>query len=484
MRSELVDRLRATIGAVSFPNRRVLGCLVAGIVFVGGVWGSPPGEMTRDVQFVLTVFLFAVVLWLTEALPYTVSSVLSVTALYGLGVVDSFDAAVTGYASTLVFFLFLVLLLGGTISKVGLDEHVARRLLSRRSTPTGTVRSLTVNLFALAFLIPSAAARTVTFVPVVRQLRETYGLDPGCGFEKSSFLVLGHVNALASMMLMTGGGMAITTSHIINTSVESITWVEWAVYLILPTVLLYWLSAVVAMYVYGVDDTTTLATTGVETELSQSVQDDLDRSLTTGQQVVGGVMAGAVLLWIVGSFIGLPTIVPAVLAVVVLALPGVGVIDADDIQGVSWGILFLLGAMFSILEAMESVDALTYVVTSVTARVPFGAMAEWQIVATLLAIAVLARVWFSTASAAIVVVLPIVLEFGAVLGVNQLFLAFAVLLTIGSTTFFPFNTTSVLVSFDQGPLTLWDVFGFGCVTTLVAVVTIVFAWLVYWPLVG
>ncbi|MGM0717926.1 MAG: SLC13 family permease [Halobacteriota archaeon] len=471
---------------------RPIGVLLAVAILVIGSTIDLSVAVPDESQLVLTVFLFVLVLWLTKAVPYTVSSILAVVLLYALGAVATFQAAVIGFASTLVFFLLLLLLLGQTIAKVGLDEIAAQRLLSAQSTPRRTVQSLASSILALSFFMPSAVARAVTFIPVVRTLRETYRIQPDSNFERASYLVLGHVNPIASMALMTGGGMAIITSEIINANIRSITWVQWAVVMIPPVVILYWLSAVAATHIYDVDDTLTVDTAADRspqptsdhgTDLTQSVVREESITFTRDQKIVGAVMLGAVLAWIVGSFTGMPTIVPAAFAVAILSLPGIEIITKDDLADVSWGILFLIGAMFSILEVMEATNTLDLLVSTITAIVPFALMTPWQIVAVLLLLAAIIRSFFSTASAAIVIVLPVVLEFGAVLGVNELYLALSVLLLVGSTTFLPFNTTSVLLSFDHGPLTNRDVFVFGLVTMTFACLVIALSWLVYWPIV-
>lgn len=492
--------MRAAIGNLPLPSFGVAGIWISLAILVGGTLAPPLGGLEREMQLVLAVFLFALVLWLTEAVPYVVSSTLAPILLFALGLVPAFEDAVSGFASTLVFFLLLLLLLGGAISKVGLGKIVASRMLSTQSTPRTTVRSLSTHMVGLSLLMPSAVARAVTFIPVVNQMTDAYGLPDDGAFRKASFIVLGHINPIGSMMLMTGGGMAIITSQLINESVRTITWVQWAVYMIPPMALLFWLSTVSALIVYGVDDDLTLTaaddgearTDGGNTE--DGVDDvfgvngddgptDGEITLTRDQRIVTLVTLGAVVAWIAGSFAGIPTIVPAAAAVAVLSVPGVGIVDRDLIADVSWGILFLIGAMFSILDAMEATGTLDYVVETLIAVVPFGAMAPWLVIATLLALAVFIRLWFSTASAAIVVTLPIIMEFASVLGLNELYLALSVLIVVGSTTFFPFNTTSVLLSYDKGPLGLGDVFAFGLVTMVHGGLVIVLSWLFYWPLV-
>ncbi|WP_126663359.1 SLC13 family permease [Haloterrigena salifodinae] len=473
----------------TLPSRQSLGLLAAVTVLAVGTMVPPPAAVTVAGQRALAVFASALVLWLTRPVPYVVSSVLSVTLLFALGTVESFDAAATGFTSTLVFFLLLLLLLGDATTSVGLDRRLARRLLTAESTPRRALRSVAGSVLALALVMPSAMARAVTFIPIVKRLAAAFGSGDD-GFETGAFLVLGHVNPIASMALMTGGGMALVTSEIIATSVRPITWVDWAVLMLPPTIALYAAATLCAGLFAAVDGETTLgATAGARLEAdgegpAPEADGDDPSSLTRDQRLVGLVLLGAIAGWIGGSFVGIPTVLPAVAAVVALSLPQVGVITADDIAGVNWGIIFLVGAMLSILDALETTGAIVAIVDVLARWIPFAALAQWQLVAVLLGLAVGIRILFSTGSAAIVVALPIVLELAAVFDVNRLYLALTVLLVVGSTTILPFNTTAVLVSMDRGPLSHRDVASFGLVTMVLAVGVAGVSWLVYWPLVG
>ncbi|ADB60304.1 sodium/sulphate symporter [Haloterrigena turkmenica DSM 5511] len=495
----MADRDDARAGTeTTLTSRQFLGLLAAAAILAVGTMVPPPAAVTVAGQRALAVFASALVLWLTRPIPYVVSSVLSVTLLFALETVDSFDAAATGFTSTLVFFLLLLLLLGDATTSVGLDRRLARRLLTAESTPRRALRSVAGSVLALALVMPSAMARAVTFIPIVKRLAAAFGAGDD-GFETGAFLVLGHVNPIGSMALMTGGGMALVTSEIIATSVRPITWVDWAVLMLPPTIALYAAATLCAGLFAAVDGETTLGATagtrleadGEGTEPRTDVDEpqletdgDGSPSLTRDQRLVALVLLGAIAGWIGGSFVGIPTVLPAVAAVVVLSLPQVGIITADDIAGVNWGIIFLVGAMLSILDVLETTGAIVAIVDALTRWIPFAALAQWQLVAVLIALAVGIRILFSTGSAAIVVALPIVLELAAVFDVNRLYLALTVLLVVGSTTILPFNTTAVLVSMDRGPLSHRDVASFGLVTMMLAVGVAAASWLVYWPLVG
>lgn len=467
------------------PTRRTLrqvgGIGSAIAVLLWTVVAAPPTGMTSAMQTVFGVFVCVLLLWLTEAVPYVVSSTLGVTLLFALGAVDTYRAATTGFASTIVFFLLLVFLLGEAIRTVELDRWFASRLVSRERSDGRPVRLVATNLLALAFVMPSAVARAITFVPVVRELSEAYGFGRESAFERASFLILGHVNPIASMALMTGGGMAMVTSNLVQRAGRHVSWAEWALLMIPPVGVLYALATLSAEYLYASSLDANQAGPS-RLEAGDEVSEARPSALTGEQRFVGGMLLGTVGLWIVGSFVGLPTIVPAVLAVAALSLPRVGVLTSEDIAEVSWGILFVVGAMFSILDAMRTTGALEFLVETMTALIPFAALTTWQSVVLLLGLAVFVRVFFSTGSAAIVVSLPILLQFAGRLGIDRLYLGLSVLLVVGSTTIFPFNTTSVLVSLDRGPLSNTDVVSFGLVTMGCSALVVGVSWLVYWPL--
>ncbi len=448
-----------------------LGVVLAGVVLVVGTQVSIVDDAAA--QRAMAVFLFAVVLWLTKPIPLGVSSVLSVTLLAVLGVVDSFGAAVAGFASRLVFFLLLLFLLGNAISTVGIDEHVAARLLTARTTPRESFGLLSRNVLVLAFLMPSGIARTVTFVPIVSRLNDLYELDRENNFLQSSYLMLGQVNPIASLALMTGGGMALLSSEIIRRAAAPISWLDWAAYMIPPVAALYVASTLTIARLFPIDDVETVAVEEMSTALSRD------------QQIVAAVMAATILLWVVGSVAGFSTIIPPVLAVTVLAAPGVRVVTEQDLREVNWGILLLFGAVLSLIDVLSNTGAMDLLVGSLLGAVPLASLPAWVAIALIVGGVVLFRLLFSTASACLAITLPVTISLAESLQFDPLFAALAVVITVGSTTLLPFHLPTVLIVAEQYPsLRNRDVFTVGVVTLTYAVLVVALSWGLYWPLLG
>jgi anion transporter len=460
---------------------QLVGLGVAAVLLVGGTVGPPVGGVDGTVRTVLAVFAATLVLWITKPVPYAVSSVLCVALLHALGTVPTFADAASGFASTLVFFFVVLLLVGRSVANVDLDDWVAARLVAARDTPRRSVRRLSVMVLLLAFVLPSGLARGVTFMPIIDRINASFGAPADSQFRRLAYYVIGHLNPVASLALMTGGSMAVATAELVNASVRPLTWVEWALYMAPPTVLLFACCTVLGARYYDVPgDVPSDAATGADAD--SDGDDPTLEPLGRDQRLVLGGLGGAIVMWIVGSFVGIPTLVPAVLLVVLFSLPGVGVLDASDVRAINWGIVFLVGAMLSLLDVMRTVGAFDLVVEAFGVVVPPGAP-DAVVVAAVFAVAVLVRGTFSSVSASFVVLFPIVLEGLSTTDVTPLYVSFGLTTILMAATFLPFNNPAVLVAYDRGPLDATDVFRLGLLTLAVAVVVVVLSWTVYWPFV-
>jgi di/tricarboxylate transporter len=468
----------------------VLAVLVLAVGFL------VPTGLSYPAQGALAVFCFAIVLWLDGSLPLSVVSVLSVTLLVVLGVTDSFTEAAAGFASRLVFFMFLLLVLGGAISTVGLDRWVASRLLSGSSTPRRSYWLLARDVLVLSLFMPSGIARTVTFVPIVERLGERYGLEPTDAFQSSSFLLLGQLNPVASLMIMTGGGMAILSSEIIRTTTP-VSWLGWFVFMMPPAVLIYALGALAVTRIFAIDDSVRAEpaaspdgggdpeTGGVDA--APATDDDLagPTELTRDQRVVGGVMVATILLWVVGSPLGLSSIVPPLLAVCLLAAPGVGVVTTRDVRKVNWDVLLLFGGVFSLTKVLESTGAIAAVVDALLSVVALDLLSTPAAVTAVLGFVLVVRLFFSTASACLAATLPVVLSLAPVVGVDPLWLALSAVTLAGSTTLLPFHLPTVLLITERHETpTTRHILLLGLANCCFCALALLLAWTLYWPLVG
>lgn len=466
-----MDRLRG----FDVSPLQVFGLTLAAVTLAIGLRNPFPATVEHDVVLVLAIFVATIFLWITKPVPYVVSSILCLILLYVLGPAASFEEAASGFASSLIFFLILLLLIGTSVAKVDLDVWMANRLISSYSTPKASLSRIGVTLLALAFIMPSGVARAVTFIPVIDEINSMYGMDKNSHFRRVAYYTVGHLNIVSSIAVMTGGGMAIATSEMINSLVTPITWLDWLFYMGPPVVLLFGLCLVITSLGYTVSDDVQITTDEPHSDIDGEIE-----PLTGKQKLVIGTLFFSIVLWILFSFIGVPAIVPAIFAVLVFTFPGVGIITTEDIRSSSWGIVFVVGAMLSLITVMEEVEAFDLISEGISFVLPMH-LPNPAILFILFIAAIIVRTTFSSVAGSFIVLFPILLEFINTIGANSLYMSFSLAMLITATGFLPFNNPTVLIAYENGPLRAREVFILGTLTLALAFVVVAFSWVVYWP---
>ena len=100
------------------------------------------------------VLAFAVVLWVSEALPFAVTSLFVLLLIPAFGVEDYTVVVRTGFGNPIITFFLGVLLLSAAFGRSGLGPRLALNILRRVGTRTDRV--------LLGFLVVGAAPATWT----------------------------------------------------------------------------------------------------------------------------------------------------------------------------------------------------------------------------------------------------------------------------------------------------------------------------------
>jgi solute carrier family 13 (sodium-dependent dicarboxylate transporter), member 2/3/5 len=117
--------------------------------FSDSVRNAGKGVLTPEGQIALGILLFSLVLWMTEALPFHITGMLSVVLL-ALFNVETFKNIISvGFGNHIIVFFIGVLILSAFITKSGLGKRISVFLLSRTGNNT--------SLIILGFMVVGAA---------------------------------------------------------------------------------------------------------------------------------------------------------------------------------------------------------------------------------------------------------------------------------------------------------------------------------------
>lgn len=330
-------------------------------------------------QRVIAIFVFAILMWIFNAIPaWTTSTFVVVLLLFctsdsslwffregfaaeELGKLTSYKSLMACFADPIIMLFIGGFIIAIAATKTGLDVMLAKVMLKPFGTQSKYVLLgfITVTAVFSMFLSNTAtAAMMLTFLaPVLKAL-------PADGKGKIGL-------ALAIPVAANVGGMgtpigtppnAIALKYL-NGAVEdggmglNIGFGEWMAFMIPFTLLLVFISWVLLLKLFPFKQKT------INLEIKGEAKKDW-RSI-----VVYITFAITVLLWVLDKYTGVNSNVVAMLPVGVFCV--IGVITRRDLEEISWGVLWMVAGGFALGVALNQ----TGLATTLINAIPFG---QWS----------------------------------------------------------------------------------------------------------
>ena len=449
------------------------------LLVFGAIMLAPmPEGLTGEGQRALAVMGLAVVLWATETLPIAVTGLVGIVLLVLFKAVPNVETGLYGFSQPVPYFLIGILTLGLAVRQSGLAERLAVYLMRLAG---GSARTLYVQMLisfaALTFALPSASTRGAIMVHVYEQVLERWHISKEAPLHKAIMMGMGALNRLASTALLAGGITPIVASSLIGELTgEDFSWGRWFVLMAPP---FYVILVVGGAFVY------------LKYRSGFKLDDPVDLGgMVTGPVKLAEVKAGCIalgtaLLWFTDFAHNLPPTVPALIALTVILLPGVGLLSWREFErDLGWSNFFVIATSLSLANALVASGAAEWFADTLVGWV--GGL-EGSPLLLLLALAGAAagiRVFMSNISGYLAFVLPVAMSTGAALGLNPLVCGLAVVIMGDSVVYYPAGSATSIFVFQRANIRAPEVFRFGIAMTLVAVAVLFAVVLPYWNLLG
>lgn len=204
------------------------------------------GDLPVAGQRALAILAFAVILWVTEAVAYPVSSAMIlalIAVLLGLapsmedpsvqlGTSSALKMALGGFSSSAVALVGVALFLAAAMQITNLHKRIALWILSLVGTKTNAlVLGAILVAIALAFVVPSATARAGAVVPILLGIVAAFGLTKES--KLAALLVITATQAVSiwNVGIKTAAAQNLVALGFIKSEFGiDITWSEWFIY--------------------------------------------------------------------------------------------------------------------------------------------------------------------------------------------------------------------------------------------------------------
>ena len=200
-------------GAKAVPVKGLVGFIAAWAVFFAVLYVMPlPEGMTPMGKKVLAVMLWAILIWMSEAMPAGAAGMAVPALLVVSGAEAKLGQALDGFSQGVTILALVAFIFSSFMQLAGLDRRIALTIVAKvRATTVGRmVWGMFIANFVVSFLIPGSIARQGALLPVVNGLVHLFGNTPEERAAKKALVI----HALTYACLITG--IVVQTAHMPN----------------------------------------------------------------------------------------------------------------------------------------------------------------------------------------------------------------------------------------------------------------------------
>jgi solute carrier family 13 (sodium-dependent dicarboxylate transporter), member 2/3/5 len=471
LQAPAVDRARD-----GWASRRSIGRLLCVIIPVA-VWFMPL-ELEPVTKHGLAIASFMILAWATEAMEAALAGFVGCYLFWVLKVVK-FNVAFSGFAQETAWFLFGALLFGVMATKFGLARRLAYFVMRHVGvTYSRILLGLILTDFLLTPIVPSGLARVAIMAAVAIGVTEAFGLGRGSNLGRSMFLIITYTAGLFDKMIIAGAGAITARDRIMTFGQVDVPWSTWFL-AYLPCDILTILAAWrIMLWLYpperpAIDG----GTAYVEEQTKKS------GPWTSGEKRAALLLGLAVALWITDF---LHPISPAMIGLgigLLALLPGVGVLDTEDMRRLNFLPVFFIAAALSmgeVLSVTKGLGLLTDIMFSWMAPLMTNVFVTTIV---LYWTAFVYHIFLASEISMLSTSIPLLMGFAKSHGFNPLQIGMIWTFAAGG-KLFAYQSGVLIVGYSYGYFAARDLLRLGFALTIVEFLIVLVLVPYYWPLIG
>jgi solute carrier family 13 (sodium-dependent dicarboxylate transporter), member 2/3/5 len=454
------------------------------VVVAAAIWFvQTPDGLSIEGHKALALFGGIFILYLTEAIPLAIASILVVPAAVLMGVTN-LKGALEGFSSSSAYLILGAFILATAMVKTRLAERITYLILARiGSAPMRITLGITIVNIVLAFLVPSSTARTAILLPECLSILALYGTGVRSKFAVNLLLTLTMTNATIGAGILTATvPNPVTAEFVAKTSGHTISYIEWLMYGFPPALIMTFFTWWVIQLVFKPEVGSLLG------QVDDSIRNNLAKMGRTSPAEWRTllVFAAITLLWATQTFTKFDTTVVCLLGVSMLFLPRFGVLSWDDAnKGVSWQVLLVAGGGISLGEILMKTGAANWLAVSIFHGLGLHGASTLVVIVVVMFIVQYMHVIFVGTTAMATALLPIILALAGTAGVAPVALALPAGMIIGGYPLLMFyNTLPSIIVYGTGKLRVEDFPKVGIFICAVACVLYSLCAATYWRWLG
>ena len=437
-----------------------------------------PDALPAAGQRMGAIFVVVLILWVTEAVPVGVTSLLAVVLLPLFGVAD-LPTAFSTFISPVFFFVLAMFVIAQAFISSGLDRRFSLWLLSKAGTDSRRVVLVFMAGTCLVSTIMSDVPATAIFMAVAVGLFEKMELAPGRStFAKALMIGIPFAALIGGVATPAGSSINILGIFFIQEYGDvTVRFLDWMVIGVPMVVVLLPLSAWVLLWFYPPEMDQVTVVGDVQTERASL-------GPVSGREwrvlIILGTM---IVLWVLSTWVvALNVVLVSLLGAITMFLPGMRLFTWKDVErGIGWEALLMIGGVTALGAASVETGLAQWLVDG-----SLGGLEDWStvgVVALVSAFTVVIHLALPIGPVINSVLIPPLAILALSTGQNPALYALPVAFTASCAFLLPLDAVP-LVTYTRGYYRMLDMLVPGTILSVgwVLLITVLMVWL--GPMVG
>ncbi len=431
-------------------------------------------SLSPAAQTAMGILIFALILWMTEAIPFHITGLLGVLLL-ALFRVDSFKNIISiGFGNHIFVFFLGVLILSAFITHSGLGKRISVFLLSKTGNSTrmiilgfiitGTLLSMWLTNMAVAAML----------MPLGRSILQEEGVEPRkSNFGKALMISICWGSIVGGIATPSGAGPnPLAIGFLKEMAGIDVSFIDWMVYGV-PSAALLILPVWGALLLFFPPEMKKLKKT--KEELAQEYEDL--PAMGREEKITLALFLLTVVLWVSSPWlekllgISIPISMPVLLTGCLFFFPGLTTTSWKKVeQEISWSGILLVVTGISIGMMLYRTGAAEWLSILLLGGIG-GIHPLLQVFLVVLIISFL-KIAFSSNTVTATIVIPIMIALSGILGIDTLSIAIPAALTTSMAFSLVTSSPTNVIPYSAGYFTIKDMAVAGVAITVVASVIV------------
>ena len=421
-------------------------------------------------QAAMGVLLFALILWITEAVPFHITGLLSMILLTLMKVGGFKDIVRFGFGNDIFIFFLGVLILSAFITKSGLGKRISVYLLSK----TGNSTSMIILGFLIAGTVLSMwltnMAVAAMLMPIGRALLQEEGVEPlKSNFGKALMISICWGSIIGGIATPSGAGPnPLAIGFLKEMAGIELSFIDWMIYGV-PSAVLLLFPVWGCLLLFFKPEIKHLKKSREELKAEYRAMPPFSRE----EKITLTIFLITILLWITSPLlskllrISIPISMPVLLSTAVFFFPGVSSTGWKEIEkSMSWSSILLVVTGISLGMMLYKSGAANWLAVGLLGGIGnFHPLTQVFMVVLLVSFL---KIAFSSNTVTATIIIPIMIALAQNIGVPPLTITIPAALTASMAFILVTSSPTNVIPYSAGYFSIRDMAVSGIFVTVIA----------------